>query len=165
MHSPPTGPPVARRLVVRVTLALRSAVSVGTHCVVSVHTTASVYPLWWLSLVVPEDGTPCALNYTASWDSMMPYYQDFFQTVSDVGSGCRVRHGGGYSAFVPWAGHCCALPVPEGVGRVWACGLVRCTHDASLPPPPNLLFLQAPYLRILVYSGDVDIATCPHACT
>jgi hypothetical protein len=26
-------------------------------------------------------------------------------------------------------------------------------------------FATAPQLKILIYSGDTDIATCPHACT
>jgi serine carboxypeptidase-like clade 2 len=50
-----------------------------------------------------QDGTPCLLNYTTTWDDMLPVYR--------------------------------------------------------------FLFTNAPHVRVLVYSGDTDIATVPHAYT
>ena len=32
-----------------------------------------------------QDGTPCALNYTALWDNKLVYYNDFFVNVRAKG--------------------------------------------------------------------------------
>lgn len=56
-----------------------------------------------------------------------------------------------------WVG-CCAEPGQSG----GACALNYTNHWTNQMPLYERFFIEAPHLRVLIYSGDVDIATCPH---
>jgi len=59
-----------------------------------------------------------------------------------------------------WVG-CCA-EIGQG-GQ--PCLLNYTNHWTNLLPTYEMFFERAPWLRIQIYSGDVDIDTCPHAYT
>eukprot|EP00042_Codosiga_hollandica_P043514 m.412847 g.412847 ORF g.412847 m.412847 type:complete len:454 (+) comp56570_c0_seq3:85-1446(+) len=63
-----------------------------------------------------------------------------------------------YNPVRPWAA-CCAEPGQTGA----ACNLNYTNNWTDMLPTYNFFFEEAPQLDILIYSGDTDIATCPHA--
>jgi hypothetical protein len=58
----------------------------------------------------------------------------------------------------PWAA-CCAEPGQSGS----YCALNYTNNWTDMLPTYNFFFENAPQLQVLIYSGDTDIATCPHA--